>query len=171
MSTSVTQGGSDLVVPSELTFTRRTWVHASSAAVYDLISDVSMIATWSPNASEVSYDYDAGPHTGAWFSGRNSKGDKEWTSRSQVVEARPGTSFAFVVGGADDGIVRWTWTLRPEGDGTEVQQEWRILRTDPVLGNTRADVETLRDYMIASVETTLMSLARRISENLPSGNR
>jgi hypothetical protein len=76
-----------------------------------------MIATWSPNASDVGYDDGAGPHAGAWFSGRNNKGDKEWTSRSQVVEAQPGARFAFVVGGADDGIVRWTWTLRPEGDG------------------------------------------------------
>jgi hypothetical protein len=52
-----------------------------------------------------------------------------------------------------------------------VRQEWRILRTDPVLGDTRADVERLRDYMITSVETTLGSLARWISENPPSGNR
>jgi hypothetical protein len=171
MSTPVVQNGLDLVAPSDFTFARRTWVHACPTTVYDLISDVSMIATWSPDASDVAYDDGAGPHAGAWFSGRNNKGDKEWTSRSQVVEAQPGARFAFVVGGADDGIVRWTWTLRPEGDGTEVRQEWRILRTDPVLGDTRADVETLRDYMITSVETTLVSLARWISENSPSGNR
>jgi hypothetical protein len=167
MSTPVAPNGLDLIVPSDFTFARRTWVHASPAAVYDLISDVSMIATWSPNASDVAYDDGAGPQAGAWFSGRNSKGGKEWTSRSQVVEARPGAGFAFVVGGADDGIVRWTWTLRPKGDGTEVRQEWRILRADPVLGNTRADVEKLRDYMITSVETTLVSLARWIAESLP----
>ncbi len=40
-----------------------------------------------------------------------------------------------------------------------------------MLGTTRADVETLRDYMITSVETTLVSLTRWISENLPAGNR
>jgi uncharacterized protein YndB with AHSA1/START domain len=155
------------VAPSEFAFVRGTWVHASPATVYDLISDVSMIATWSPNATDVAYDDGDGPRVGAWFSGRNSKGGKEWTTRSQVVEARPGTGFAFVVGGADDGIVRWAWTLRPEGEGTEVRQEWRILRTDPVLGDTRADVEALRDYMVTSVETTLVSLARWIGENRP----
>lgn len=167
MSTSAVRNGPELGAPTDFTFARRTWVHASPIAVYDLIGDVSMIATWSPDASAVSYD-DDGPHVGAWFSGHNKRGDKEWITRSQVVEARPGVCFAFVVGGSDDGIVRWTWTLRPEGDGTEVEQRWQILRTDPVLGDNRADVEKLRDHMITSVETTLVSLARWISESLPA---
>ncbi|UMP06870.1 SRPBCC family protein [Amycolatopsis sp. EV170708-02-1] len=165
MSTRVVQNGPDLGDLSDFTFARRTWVHASPSVVYELISDVSMIATWSPNASDVTYDDGAGPHPGAWFSGRNRKGDREWTARSQVLEARPGAGFAFVVGGVDDGIVRWTWTMRPYGDGTEVSQEWRLLRTDPVLGETRGDVEELRDYMVISVETTLVSLARWVGEN------
>jgi len=89
--------------------------------------DFSHTTPWIGSAgsggTDVAYDEAAGPHAGAWFSGRNSRGDKEWTSRSQVVEAQPGARFAFVVGGADNGIVRWTWTLHPEGDGTEVRQE------------------------------------------------
>jgi hypothetical protein len=45
-----------------------------------------------------------------------------------------------------------------------VPLDWRLLRTDPVLGTTRADLNALRDYMTNSVETTLISLAKWIAE-------
>lgn len=131
---------------------------------YDLISDVSRIGDWSPNADAVHYDQDAGPWVGAWFSGRNRKGGKEWTTRSQIVAAEPGRRFAFTVGGAQDGIIRWEWLFTAQGTGTTVQQSWRVLRYDPVLGGTRSDVEALRDFMADSAESTLINLAARIGE-------
>ncbi|MGW6820523.1 SRPBCC family protein [Streptomyces sp. NPDC055005] len=145
-------------------FTRRAWVDATPARVYDLVSDVSAIGRWSPNATDVRFDQGAGPRVGAWFSGRNRKDGREWTTRSQVVRADPGSAFAFVVGGAEDGIVRWSWTFHPQGRGTVVGQSWQLLRLDPVLGTTRGDLDTLRDYMTNSVEATLISLAEWIAE-------
>ncbi|MFE5887376.1 hypothetical protein ACFQ6E_00390 [Streptomyces sp. NPDC056462] len=59
--------------------------------------------------------------------------------------------------------MQWGWTLRPQGDGTLVQQSWQLLRLDPVLGTTRADLDALRRYMEDSVETTLASLAQWIA--------
>jgi hypothetical protein len=105
------------------------------------------------------FDEGSGPEAGAWFSGRNRKNGKEWTTRSQVVKAEPGAVFAYVVGGAEDGIVEWSWTFEAQDHGTVAEQSWRLLRMDPVLGSTRADVEALRDYMAASAETTLTALA------------
>jgi hypothetical protein len=157
----------DLLDPADFAFTRRAWVDATPEAVYDLVSDVSMVGRWSPNASEVAYDDGAGPRAGAWFSGRNRKADKEWTTRSQVVEAEPGRAFAFVVGGAEDGIVHWHWSLRAHGRGTVVAQSWKLVRFDAVLGGTRADLTALRDYMADSVESTLVSLARWLAEPVP----
>ncbi|MFH9552881.1 SRPBCC family protein [Streptomyces sp. NPDC017435] len=149
---------------ADFAFTRRAWVDAAPARVYDLISDVSAISRWSPNADKVTFDPEAGPTVGAWFSGRNRKDGKEWTSRSQIVRADPGAAFAFVVGGAENGIVRWEWTLAPQGRGTVVQQSWRLLRLDPVLGTTRTELDALRRYMTNSVETTLASLAQWLAE-------
>lgn len=149
---------------SHFAFTRRAWVDAEPARVYDLVSDVSVIGRWSPNATDVTYDEGAGPRVGAWFSGRNLKGGREWTTRSQVVRADPGSVFTYVVGGADHGIVQWSWTCRPQGRGTVVEQSWQLLRLDPVLGTTRGDLHALRDYMANSVETTLLSLAQWIAE-------
>ncbi|MEV4613169.1 SRPBCC family protein [Kitasatospora sp. NPDC049258] len=153
---------------SDFTFTRRAWVDAAPARVYDLVSDVSAIGRWSPDASDVTFDLGAGPRVGAWFSGRNHKDGRRWTTRSQVVRADPGAAFAFVVGGAEDGIVHWSWAFHPRGRGTVVEQSWQLLRLDRVLGTTRGDLDTLRDYMTDSVESTLLSLARWIAE-APAG--
>ncbi|MET8451919.1 SRPBCC family protein [Streptomyces sp. NPDC005209] len=149
---------------ADFAFTRRAWVDAAPAHVYELISDVSAIGRWSPNASDVAFDRGAGPRAGAWFSGRNRRDGKEWTTRSQIVQANPGTAFGFVVGGAENGIVHWNWTFHPQGRGTVVQQSWQLLRLDPVLGTTRADLDALRRYMTNSVETTLTALAQWLAE-------
>ncbi|AZQ32244.1 SRPBCC family protein [Streptomyces cyaneochromogenes] len=155
---------------ADFAFTRRAWVDAAPARVYELISDVSAIGRWSPNASDVAFDLGAGPRVGAWFSGRNRRDGKEWTTRSQIVQADPGAAFGFVVGGAENGIVHWSWTFRPQGRGTVVQQSWQLLRLDPVLGTTRADLDALRRYMTDSVELTLTALARWLAEERPASH-
>ncbi|MFC8448686.1 SRPBCC family protein [Kitasatospora sp. NPDC057223] len=147
--------------PAGFRFTRKAWIAAGPSRLYDLVSDVSMIGTWSPSASGASYEDGAGPRAGAWFAGRNRRGDHEWTSRSQVVTAEPGEEFAFVV----DGLVRWQWTFRPLGAGTVAEQSWQLLGLDPVLGSTRAELEALRAHMAESVESTLVSLGRWVAEN------
>ncbi|MGW4759853.1 SRPBCC family protein [Streptomyces chartreusis] len=149
---------------ADFAFTRRAWVDAVPTRVYDLVSDVSAIHRWSPNATDVALDQNARPRVGAWFSGRNHRDGKQWTTRSQITQADPGTAFTFIVGGAEDGIVRWSWTFHPQGRGTVVQQSWQLLRLDPVLGTTRSDLDKLRDYMADSAETTLASLAQWIAE-------
>jgi hypothetical protein len=155
----------DLVDPRDYAFTRRTRVHARPNVVYDLVSNLSLMGEWSPTASEVRYDDGTGPHVGAWFSGRNARAGRTWTSRSQVCEADRGVAFGFVVGGLANGIVHWRWTFRASGIGTEVSQTWRLLRTDPLLGTTRGDLDVLRDDMARSVEATLLALARWITED------
>jgi uncharacterized protein YndB with AHSA1/START domain len=155
----------ETVAPADFTFTRRAWVDATPAEVYRLVSDVSSISRWSPNASEVAFDEGAGPVAGAWFSGHNRRDGKEWITRSQVVRAEPGSAFVFVVGGAENGIVEWSWTFQARGRGSVVEQSWRLLRLDPVLPSTRAELTALRDYMADSAEATLISLAEWVTSN------
>ncbi|AEM84320.1 SRPBCC family protein [Streptomyces violaceusniger] len=165
MSTTTTDNDPfEALDAADYAFTRRAWVDAAPARVYGLVSDVSAIGRWSPNADDVAFEPGAGPWAGAWFGGRNRRNGKEWTTRSQIVRADPGAAFGFVVGGAENGIVRWEWTLTPRGRGTVVQQSWELLRLDPVLGTTRTDLEALRRYMAGSVETTLTALAQWLAE-------
>lgn len=145
---------------SDYGFTRRTWVAARPGEVYDLISTVSHISRWSPNAIRARYDEGAGLRPGAWFSGRNRRSGNEWDSRSRVEVAEPGSEFTYtVLGSVPVPIVRWRWTFTPYGSGTHVTQTWRLLAADPVLGGTYRDLDALRDATIDSVEATLVSLA------------
>ncbi|MFD4501872.1 SRPBCC family protein [Streptomyces sp. NPDC058457] len=96
----------DALDAADSAFTRRAWADAAPARVYELVSDVSATDRWSPSADHVAFDPGAGPWVGAWFSGRDRRNGKEWTSRSQIVQADPGAAFGFVVGGAENGIVR-----------------------------------------------------------------
>ncbi|MCZ4120929.1 SRPBCC family protein [Streptomyces sp. H39-S7] len=147
--------------PADFRFSRKAWLAAQPSEVYGLVSDVGMISTWSSNVSDIRYDDGAGPRAGAWFGGRNRRGDREWASRSQVVQAEPGDTFAFVV----DGLVRWRWTFSPLGTGTVAEQSWQLLGLDPVLGTTRAELDALLAHMADSVESTLVSLSRWVAEN------
>lgn len=145
--------------------TRQTWVAASPAQVYELVSTVSNISKWSPNAIWARYDDDAGPREGAWFRGRNSRSGNEWDSRSQVTVAEPGVEFAYtVLGSAPVPIVRWRWTFTAYGSGTLVTQTWQLLQADPVLGGTYEELDQLRDATVESVEATLVSLASWIAD-------
>ncbi|MET7451285.1 SRPBCC family protein [Streptomyces sp. NPDC005574] len=164
MNTTTDNVPFEVLDAADFAFTRSAWVDAVPMRVYELISDVAAIGHWSPDASDVAFDDGAGPRAGAWFSGRNRRGGKEWTTRSQVVRADAGTAFGFVVGGADHGIVHWEWALAPQGRGTVVRQSWQLLRLDPVLGSTRTDLDALRRTMAESVESTLTALARWVAE-------
>lgn len=150
--------------PAEFGFTRRVWVSTPPQAVYDLVSDVAKIELWSPTASHVRYDEGADAMPGAWFGGHNRRGEREWDSRSQVLTADAPTEFAYVVGGLDDGIVRWRWLIQGSGGGSVVAQEWQLLRMDPVLGSNRLEVTELQNEMALSVEETLVALARWLHE-------
>ncbi|MEU6441440.1 SRPBCC family protein [Streptomyces sp. NPDC047046] len=139
---------------------RRAWVPLSPARAYDLLSEVSHISHWSPNAVRAVYDAGAGPHEGAWFHGRNRRDGKEWTSRSQVQVATPGREFAYTVLGSEGTpIVRWTWAFAPYASGTALTESWRLLAHDPVLGTTPEDLDTLREATAESMESTLLALS------------
>ena len=60
---------------------------------------------------------------GSTFVGRQRMGDREWQSTSTVVVSEPGRAFGWAVGDPDDPAARWTFTLRPVADGTEVRYE------------------------------------------------
>ncbi|MFF8033768.1 SRPBCC family protein [Streptomyces sp. NPDC016626] len=148
-------------------FTRHIRVAARPDQVYDLVSTVSNISKWSPNALHAEYEDGAGPRAGAWFRGRNHGSGRQWESRSQVTVAEPGAVFAFtVLGSASVPVVEWRWTFTARGSGTLVAQTWRLLVADPVLGSTYEDLDRLRDATVAGVEATLTSLADWVAGNV-----
>lgn len=108
----------------ELRYSESIMIAASPEEVYDMVADVTRMGEWSPVCKACWWDDGAGPHAGAWFTGRNEVPGRTWETRSQVVAAERGREFAFAVGG---GWVRWGYTFAPAEGGTEVTESWEFL--------------------------------------------
>ncbi len=158
--------GTTAYAAADFGFIEQVIVDATQDTVYELISEVANIGRWSPTADLVTYDPGHGPTAGAWFHGMNERGGKRWESRSQIEVADRPSTFAFVVGGVHDGIVRWCWRFAPHADGqTVVTLSWSLLRLDPVLGSSAAELLELQNFMQDSVHTTLVALGRHLRSN------
>lgn len=99
-------------------------VAAGADAVYALVSDVTRTGEWSPVCRACWWDDGAGPHVGAWFTGRNETPGRTWETRSQVVQADLGREFGWEV---DDAWARWGFTLEPLDGGTRLTEYWAFL--------------------------------------------
>ena len=100
-------------------------IDREAGELYDLVSDVSRMGSWSPVCTGGAYDAD-----GEWFTGTNVLGDETWETRCRVVVAERGREFAFINHGLKGKIevVRWGFRFRPiDESSTEVTQTWDVL--------------------------------------------
>ncbi|WP_347133210.1 SRPBCC family protein [Mycobacterium sp. DL] len=109
---------------TELKMSESISVAVSPENLYALVSDVTRMGDWSPICRACWWDEGAGPHVGAWFTGRNETPERTWETRSQVVAAEPGRKFAWEV---NNGWVYWGYEFEPEGDGTRLTESWEFL--------------------------------------------
>jgi hypothetical protein len=107
-----------------LSYSDSIMIDAAPETVYDLVSDVTRTGEWSPVCRACWWHDDAGPHEGAWFSGRNEADGKVWETQSQVAVAQRGREFAWLVGGR---FVRWSFTFTPVAGQTRVTESWEFL--------------------------------------------
>ena len=105
---------------------------APAAAIWDLVSDVTRIGSYSPETFEAEWLEGAtGPVVGAKFRGhvkRNEKGPTYWTICTVTV-ADPGREFAFGVGTGDTPLNVWSYRLEPAGEGTDVTESFELAPT------------------------------------------
>lgn len=100
------------------------FVAVSPHELYALVSDVTRTGEWSPTCRACWWDTDAGPHVGAWFTGRNQTPEHTWEARCQIVAADRGRVFAWEV---YEGKVRWEYTFQPDEGGTWLTETWEFL--------------------------------------------
>ena len=105
-------------------------VRAQPSVVYDLVSDVTRMGSWSPETTSCRWLGDAtGPALGARFRGTNRHGPLlRWTTTCTVTAAEPGRRFAFDVSFAGVPIARWAYDLEPTATGCTVTEIWDDLR-------------------------------------------
>lgn len=100
-------------------------IAAPPERVWGMVSDVTRIGEWSPEAKSAEWlDGATGPSVGARFKGHN-KRKGAWSTTCTVTAASSPREFAFVVG---DGETAWRYDLEPVCDGCEVRESFEILK-------------------------------------------
>lgn len=100
-------------------------IAAPAERVWDLISDITRMGDWSPEAQGGSWLKGAtGPATGARFKGRNRNGSKSWSTTCTVTQCEPGRTFAFKVTSGPLGVATWRYDIEPDGTGCRVTETW-----------------------------------------------
>ncbi len=138
-------------------------VGAPAGEVWAMVADVTRMCEFSPeNVGCEWIKGSTGPVVGARFRGTNQNGKKKWKTEATVVEAVPGSSFAFVVKAGPFGVARWEYRFAPIGDGqcrvteTWIDQRGVFVR---VLGGPVSGVADRATHNRAGMETTLARLA------------
>src|ERR1700751_1620372 len=106
-------------------------IDAPPERVWDLVSEIALMAELSSELQEVTW-LDAGPEmtgpaVGRRFTGRNTHpamGEGETVSR--VTECAPPHRFAWAVGDPAHPSATWRFTLRPDGEGTLLEQWYQM---------------------------------------------
>ena len=98
--------------------------------VWELVSDVTRIGSYSPETFEAEWlDGATAPAVGAKFRGhvkRNGIGPTYWTT-CWVTVCEPGREFAFTVGPPEKAMNTWGYTIVPtEGGGSDVTESFRL---------------------------------------------
>jgi hypothetical protein len=138
--------------------------------VYDLVSDVTRMGDWSPVCKACWWDEGAGPHVGAWFTGRNELPERTWETRSEVVVADRGREFAFVVSATG---TRWGYTFAPIDGGTQLTESWEFPPAAVAVFEERfgedapAQIENRHQLARSGITATLLA----IKQTTESGDR
>ena len=108
-------------------------IAAAPEAVYAAISDVTRMGEWSEECHTCEWTGDStGPAVGATFDGHNRAGEKEWTTQGRVVEADPGSAFAFECSMFDFHYANWGYRIEPADGGSRVTEWTEDLRPDDI---------------------------------------
>ena len=137
-------------------------VSATPEAVWALVSDLTRMGEWSPEARGGRWAGGAdGPSVGTVFRGRNRNGLYRWRTKVTVIECDPPRRFAFrlnipLMGGCD-----WVYDIEPTGEGCRVTESWVDFRKRSlvVVGRILSGVADRATHNRAGMEQTLERLA------------
>ena len=106
----------------------RIYIEAPPDRVWALASDIHLMPGLSAELREVAWlDGVTGPAVGCRFTGRNANEYRgTWDTVSTVIECDEPRRFAWAVGDPGHPMATWRFTLRPDGDGTVLEQWVRM---------------------------------------------
>lgn len=139
----------------------RTDIAAPAEAVWSLISDVTRMGEWSPEATGAEWKGGAtGPALGARFAGTNARGKKTWSTACEVTACDPGRAFGFRVKAGGLKVAQWDYRIEPTDTGCTVTETWTDDRGAIVtfLGKIVTGVADREAHNRAGMEQTLAAL-------------
>ena len=139
-------------------------INAPAEEVWAMVSDVTRMGEWSPEATGAKWLKGAtGPAVGARFTGKNRAGVRRWSTAGEVVECEPGKAFVFDVSAGPFKVATWTYRFEPTATGTKVVEQWDDRRTGKlmaVVGKLASGVGDRATHNRAGMEETLENLAK-----------
>lgn len=136
-------------------------IDASPEAIYDLVSDISRMGEWSPEAVGGQWTDGGSGKVGDWFAGLNRTPEREWTRDCQVAAADRGRDFTFVVGGIEENCTWWSYEMEPGPDAatTQVTERWWLVNKTPAMAAaTPEQFENRVAFTETMLHTTLAGL-------------
>jgi Polyketide cyclase / dehydrase and lipid transport len=105
------------------------YIGAPPERVWGMVSDIFLMPELSPELQAVAWlDGEAdGPAVGRRFTGRSAHPAMgEWDTISTVIQCDPSRCFAWAVGDPAHPGATWRFTLKPEGEGTRLEQWYQM---------------------------------------------
>jgi uncharacterized protein YndB with AHSA1/START domain len=148
-------------------------IAASPESLYDLVSDVTSMGSWSPETTTCRWIHGAtGAAPGARFQGVNRHGWRRWRTTCTVVAADRGRRFAFDVGIGGLPVAGWAYDFLPDSSGCRVVETWTdhrhgwMIRLSPIAMGVADRASHNRDGMTTTL-ARLRSAAERTTSPSP----
>jgi uncharacterized protein YndB with AHSA1/START domain len=143
-----------------------TTITAPPSAVWPLVTDIQLPATFSPEFQGADWlDGADGPAPGARFQGRNrNENIGEWQVVCTVTDCVVERSFGWIVGDADAPIAAWRFDLQPTDDGGTVLRQWA--RMGPGRSGVTMMIDAYPDKEERIVEGRVAAWQRDMMANL-----
>ncbi|MFD2416524.1 SRPBCC family protein [Amycolatopsis pigmentata] len=100
----------------------RRMMSGDAQQVYELISDVTRMAEWSPESAGAEWLTGEPGTVGSTFRGDNRRPWYKWSTVCTVTAADSGKRFAFAVSVRDQPVSTWEFEITPTPDGCEVTE-------------------------------------------------
>jgi uncharacterized membrane protein len=141
----------------------QTWIDAPPHRVWEIVSDVELMPTMSPELQSVEWlDGAFGPSVGARFIGRSKhEALGEWSTTSHVIESEPQRVLAWAVEDPANPTAIWRFRLQPKDGGTELSQ-WMQL------GPARSGLSFAIDRMPDKEQKIVFVRMREFEQNMAS---
>ncbi|HEY8080514.1 MAG TPA: SRPBCC family protein [Acidimicrobiales bacterium] len=138
-----------------------TEIAAPPDAVWPLVSDLTRMGEWSPEADGIEWRHGAtGAVRGATFKGKNHHGSRSWSTIGTITTADAATRLAFTIKAVGLKVAEWRYDIEPTASGCRVTETWTDERgaVARMLGKLATGVDDRASHNRTTMAATLAGL-------------